>query len=89
MNRKIKTLPLVVLCSKLVHPTKFGITVLAIHIPDDHEFDLKKISQLLPLPDHVPASEHDPVLHLTELEVDHLVEQECSPCGSSEPSTQC
>merc|ERR1719219_1898019 len=60
--------PLVVLCSELVHPTKFGITVLAIHIPD-----------------HMPARQHHPVLHLTELEVNHLVEEECSPCSSSEP----
>merc|ERR1719447_2453383 len=60
--------PLIVLRSKLIHPSKFGITVFAIHIPD-----------------HMPAGQHHPVLHLAELEVDHLVEEECSPCSSSEP----
>ena len=48
----------------------------------------KEILQFLPSPDHVPARQHHPVLHLAELEVDHLVEEECSPCSSSEPSTQ-
>lgn len=33
---------------------------------------------------HVSAGEHHPVLHLAVLEVHHLVEEEGSPCGSSE-----
>lgn len=34
--------------------------------------------------DHVPAGEHDSVLHLAVLQVHHLVEQKSSACGSCE-----
>lgn len=34
---------------------------------------------------HVAPRQHHPVLHLTEVEVDDLVEEECSPRSSCEP----
>ena len=37
------------------------------------------------VPDHVPPSEHDPVHHLTQMQIDDLIEEEGSPCGSSKP----
>ena len=45
------------------------------HIPLNH----------ITSPNHVPSSEHHPILHFTVLEVDHLVEQEGTPGGSGEP----
>ena len=45
------------------------------HMPLDH----------ITSPNHMPSSEHHPILHFTVLEVDHLVEQEGAPGGSSEP----
>ena len=88
--------PLVVLCGKLVHPAKFGVAVFAVHIPvakqniRSHPLFTNKILGHIPLfhitsPNHVPAGEHHSILHFAVLEVDHLVEQEGAPGGSSEP----
>ena len=37
------------------------------------------------VPHHVPPCQHHPVHHLAHLDVDHLVEEKCSACCSSEP----
>lgn len=37
------------------------------------------------VPHHVSSSKHHSVLYLAILEVHHLVEEESSACGSSEP----
>lgn len=64
-------------------PLLVALAVLRGELVDPAQFAVTVLAA--DVPHHVSAGEHHSVLHLTVLEVHHLIEEKSSACGSCEP----